>query len=546
MIPILCQWFIASFTAIGIGSLFSNLPYRENHKIGFDLLTILIGFATISWIACIWSLFLPLNRHLLLCLLLIATVGFSIRLLKISEARFMSHFSQKKRWIQMLAFLAISCISLVFASGLTENSDHFEYYLPTVKWMENFPVVPGSALFNHRIGNNSNFHLLSATFSLHDIRWGGTYTLNSLLFILFYSYFLSNIPGLLKKYKQSNILSVCATFFPFTFLLDSMDVDYLTIMGGVFILIQCLKLAEEKATRNQQITSVFLIILFMTTVRVLSILYLLPLLLVSWRQLDKKNCVMISVVGLTYLTPWLIRNYYISGYLVFPIYYLDLFSTEWKTPLHVAKASYGIITEFAKVSIIRDGYLYDGMREWPLIEWLPIWVKNQSSILIGIFAIVGIPIAFLASIYNYIKTRTTSSHILGLNFIFYFVIAFWFLNFPSIRFIWPWILAFIIINGFTFTHHYNKVLNQIFCYIVITLALIGFGTVLKKTYNALHSNGDRAITFKHQQEMLENIAILRSRNAQCGDLNPPCLPQENNLKIIPLGDEIEDGFKIRD
>jgi len=261
-----------------------------------------------------------------------------------------------------------------------------------------------------------------------------------------------------------------------------------------------------------------------------------------------------ALLPVFFITPWLIRNVLISGYLVFPAYYLDLFDVAWKMPQEMAQASLDIIAEHAKVQSIRLDYKLEGIAELSLGEWLPTWITFLKEQMIGWFCLVFMPVSILLVIINttviLIKKIERKIELTFLGFAFV-VLVFWFLKFPAIRFGWSWLLSFIVISMMLSIKLFVPRLER--GGIVILLILVGlswtrlgYNTVqnssLLSAQLVLPSKTQTEIT--HSKKNIGIITIKVSEDAYCHGAHPPCQPHNNPYKITPLGNRIEDGFKV--
>ena len=446
---------------------------------------------------------------------------------------------------RLFILIPLTLLAGLLSYGLTENIDHFGYYLPTIKWMEQFAVIRGSALFNHRIGFNSNFHLLGAIYGLHDILSDPAYYLNGILFVLFNYHFLDAGLRLVRERGAINLADLIlasAAIFQFSFLVDSMDADYLTIMGGLTALSLIVKKSEAEHEDNS-LVAILLIVMFLVSVRLLSVFLLMPLFFILLKSKNAKQTTLFVFIAVFYLAPWLMRNYFISGYLIFPLHYIDLFDVPWKTPSYIAQASYDIISEFAKVNIIREDYLYDGMRSWSIREWFPKWITLQKTTIIGIVSIVLLPLSLLSSLLNLIKIKSGGHRALIVcSWIF---LVYWFFNIPSIRFAWAWILLVIVMNTYIFFYPFISKHASVYRYAVAILLVLSW---TRLAYNTISDASTTSYnineTIGFSEEKLDEIIVRRSYDTRCGNTIPPCLPNNNPLTITPIGPRIQNGFKL--
>ena len=443
-------------------------------------------------------------------------------------------------------------VALCLSLGRTPNIDEAGYYLPLVKWIESNPVVPGTALLNHRIGFNSGFHMLSAVFGIHGFIEGGVYKLNGLLFIVFNFYFLRRLIKMFsfKNLSIADLLLSGALIFQFSFLLDSMDSDYIGIMGAILVIAWSLEILQKEVTRAEVLT-LFIIGLFLFTIRPFNAFLLAaPIWLIFSRSSQRKYFFYYLLTGSLLVAPWFIRNYFLTGYLIFPIYFIDFFNPEWKVPSYVALASHDIISEFAKLEIVRPEYLYDSMTDPRLNEWIPLWIHRVWSMLIGKVVLILVPLSGLLILFSAIRKANSGITKSDLFYLLYSIpiIAIWFFNYPSIRFGWAWILFLICGGGFLFwklTRLSNKLLVT---FIAIIVCLSWLRLIINLDKSNLLENTFRPIPTKTNypyKEIVKGELVLKySVDPYCHGLAPPCLPFNNNLDIVQRGATLQDGFKL--
>ncbi len=544
MILLIIIWALAYATALGIGTALLPTPTHTNSLI--PIKRFLVGLAIITALGNCWSLFFPITPHLVILLLLLGGYGLIKGHVELKE-----HFRniQVKALVLIILSLAALCLSLT----ATTNIDEAGYYLPLVKWIESYPVVPGIALLNHRIGFNSGFHMLSAVFGFVPWIAGGVYKLNGLLFIVFNFYFLQRLRGAdhYQKLQLPDALLAGALVFPFSFLLNSMDSDYLGIMGAVVLIAWSLE-ALQKKTSVAELLTLIAIGLFLFTIRPFNAFLLAaPAWIILTQKAHRKRIILYFMWGLILVLPWFIRNYFLSGYLIFPIHFVDLFSPEWKVPAQVTIAAHDIISEFAKLEIVRPEYLYDSMTHPSLSQWWPVWLERSWGMLIGKTVIALTPLSLLivlASAFGLKKTQLSKSSFF---FLLYAIpiIAIWFCNYPSIRFGWAWLLFLITGAGFIFWN-LIKLPTRYF--------ILGLMLLVTLSWLRLFSNLDYGILIQHPikpsvvkvehpytEKHSGTITLKYSIDPHCYGVEPPCLPYNNPLDIVPRGQTIEEGFRLK-
>ena len=485
--------------------------------------------------------------------------------LRLSISKSIRESLSPKSALWYIGALVFIIIALGLALRNTTNIDEAGYYLPLVKWIEQYKVTAGTALLHHRLGFNSSLHLLSALFSGTYFQEGGIYEINALLFIGFNLYFLSALIRLLKSIFQtksnyassinpSDLLLTSALIFPFSFLCDSMDSDYLGVMGGIVVLAWIWENLNKEKTSIPTMATMFVICTFLITVKPFAVFLMAgPLYLFVKNKLNRIDFLRFIIIAGIIILPWLIRNYYISGYLIFPVYYLDLFNPDWKVPLSVTKPTYDIIGEFAKLQIIRPDYLYDGVTHPALSEWFPIWLSFTWKTAIGKIVILTTPLSILALLLKAAldKRQTRKLQPIHYGLLYVSIICMlWFFAFPSIRFAWAWLLTLMVGSVWIWIKDESHRLKKLFVIALCILVISSWTRLLINTdFNNLTEHlitpPKTTTSLKHSTKQLNNDVIINYANdPHCHGMNPPCAPHNNKLNIEARGKKVEDGFKM--
>lgn len=133
----------------------------------------------------------------------------------------------------------------------------------------------------------------------------------------------------------------------------------------------------------------------------------------------------------------------LSGYLVYPVYKIDLFDVAWKIPL-----DNNTIYKFE--NIMDD---YDWIKSWARIpakpksevlmistkEWIKIWSQNLTPMYNSILVLL----LFSAFILPFVIKKTNiSDYVFLLTILFWFV--FWFFNAPDLRFGFSFLIFIVL------------------------------------------------------------------------------------------------------
>ena len=125
----------------------------------------LLGFITLSILNSYFSLFFPINRNVTLGFALI-----SFFFIILHKRKFIDYISglRSSSLVDVISIFFIILINLFFSSSGIYNYDSGLYHVQTIKWIQNFPVIPGLGNFHGRFAFNSMYFPISAAFSLNN------------------------------------------------------------------------------------------------------------------------------------------------------------------------------------------------------------------------------------------------------------------------------------------------------------------------------------------------------------------------------------------
>jgi hypothetical protein len=146
---------------------------------------------------------------------------------------------------------------------------------------------------------------------------------------------------------------------------------------------------------------------------------------------------------LVILIPWVVRNIILSGYLIYPFPYIDLFNVDWKLPYQ-----YVIAEKLGNHGWARlPGPHWRESLDMSLSEWIPKWLdwvsyRFKITIIATFLAmLIYIPIAMLR-----LRRQTGWTNTREILYLIGCIgVIYWFTNAPDPRFGWGFIfIAFII------------------------------------------------------------------------------------------------------
>lgn len=340
MLAIFISWIILAFVLLSFGDMLLVLSKRICKQTGNCNLVdkLLVGLCLLVIPLSIWSIWMPSNHIFLLICIAVSFVYWSIYRKKASETlSSIKHAVTNLTKIQVLLLVLFGLFSIYLFSWEQEVYDSLMYHHQNIRWDEEFAVVPGLGNLDDKFGFNSNYFLLSSIFTLRFLFGEAIYPLQSFIATaisgwILYELFKSN-------YEVKRIVIFVSYIFLFwvsIYFLGNTSTDILPNFIVFYIIVRFVLRPELLKTNKLLyiILPVFLLTCKLSFFPVCMIsLYLLFLLIKEKKY--KEFTFLISICCLI-IIPWLIRNIIISGYLVYPLYQIDLFSFDWKVPHEVA------------------------------------------------------------------------------------------------------------------------------------------------------------------------------------------------------------------
>ena len=342
------------------------------------------GIAVIVVVTGFLNLFVPVDKDFqIVCDVFILALAFlQWKKLK-SDIIEMFSFINIENNFSLLIFVSVTGVITLFANSARSTlTDMGFYYIQSIKWIQEFPAVPGLGNLFTRLANNSNWFVASALF---NPKWlVPAYPLNGFLFFTAILYLLKlhydvtfDTEPRIRSIFFALAIGTAITLYQWKVEAPNTDVAVTLlfwILCGLFIV------AERDILRTHTLRVLIVVLaLFIPTIK----LNYLPALLIPaylvWKEIKEQKwqlAVITCISALLIYIPWCIRSVILSGYLVFPIYQIDLFNFDWKMPKEILIYENELIKWWARVPYI-DTTISSKMT---LSEWLPNWILNLTLV----------------------------------------------------------------------------------------------------------------------------------------------------------------------
>lgn len=539
---ILITCFIIGHIALSVISSEHNFFYKY-----------LFGFVICSTIFTSLSIISPINYLSLVILFLISVIYLILRRSIIIDIG-----RKIKKNINTYPYLYGTfavIIIILFSHSLYSPQLHYDaglYHIQTIKWINQYPAVPGLANLHYRFGFNSNIYPFFAASTFEKVFGQPVYALNFISLFVFILWIFSKIqlhllksePNKLLAYTILLVISII-TYMPW---ISAPCTDICVFIFSAFVIFNL----TEKEHQNKKYLLIPLGIFAITIkISVLPIALFLALIVVNKHSLRiPNNLIAITILSIIIVIPWIIRFVILTGWLAFPLSSIDLFSFDWKVPVENVQNLENIIHNYPRYIPIDTP-----LEERTLSMWFPIWLKNQSLIdLILLSAtVLSIPLIIIIAT---LRKNTVDSQLLILYLLSVIGVLFWFNLSPRVRFGMPFIVASVLIPLFQINikPSFTKVILIMGIFSVILFLYNHWfhpWHFLKKLNNywlyptkvEKVSNGNE---IQYNYYLIDNnVKCFYPENDElCFDHELPC--SINKIKDIHLrSTELKDGFYIR-
>ncbi|EMN25178.1 putative membrane protein [Leptospira kirschneri serovar Sokoine str. RM1] len=518
---------------------------------------VLVGLSVTNTLVSFVSLFLPITVSVLYIFLLFCSVFLYFERENLKSLA----FDWIRKSIVFIVTFPFLLSALIFSLNPPFAYDSGLYHIQSIKWIQEYSVVPGLANLHGRFGFNPNIFTIFALTSLKEIFKQEIFSVNFLVYSLLVLHSINRIYKILKQegFTNSFLLNSIVLFLVLEqfMSLSSPTPDLISIVLPLYILTNLPK-NENHSELNLEnyfvsiILSVYTISVKLSTV---PLCILILLLMIRYKFDRKKLSIVISIMFLI-LLPWLIRNVILSGYLIYPFPAIDIFNFDWKVPLNAVVSEKLSITGWAR----NPGEGYKEAAQMKFWEWFPIWWSSISK-LNRLFIIISFLSPIFIFIYSLFKKVKIDFQTFAILFTSWMGAIFWILLAPDIRFG----KAFLGISAISPLFYFNfridffpikisktsKQVILVFIFIVISVFLIN-----RRTYNRFKSfiRENSALFVRPKKiEIPQNLefkkiqmnhleVFIPAEGDRCYDYKIPCMPYRNHTLIL-RGKTLQSGFK---
>lgn len=564
MIATILLWSYMGFLAFSYGFLALNLldGFAKRKEAATTSLPVvcITGIAVITVITGFVSLFTRISWEANLVLFLGAVLIIVLR-----RQDFRGYLRSKLSQYRRCNPLVLILMAIIFWSTLIRTTDSpivYDtglYYAQSIRWIEEYPAVPGLGNLHTRLAYNSSWFLPSALFSFAFLGLSSFHVFGGFFYLIVNVYALGKLNSLIGgSYTFSNIAALLSGFLMrryFRYDLSSPVTDMpAALLVWMVFLLSMEKIESGEGELDLHSTHILIFSLFAITVKVSVVpIVLLPLYFLAREiaHMWTPQPMLKLAFAVAILVPWLARGVIQSGYVLYPISAVNFFDVKWKIPPAMARNDIEWITSWARIPRQDKAVVL----EMPLKSWLPVWFSWQNNIERQLYfgILIGMPLLLVATVVEFWRSKANFGQMTRHVILYVTAFAgagFWFVNAPSFRFGIGFLGALFMLLVAPVLKWLLKLARPIQRSLVMVLLAAFFiyqGAAIYKLgdFSQLRQRIIYPVDYfepEVNEHALQNLVVYTPRAGdQCWYTSFPCTPNFGRGLGV-FGDNLEDGF----
>lgn len=378
MLTILLNWIYVIVITFGLGFGFSQLSGRIfGYQIKGTDSVIMAGLGIATVYAQIFSLFGGVGAVANIVLVAACIIMFCVWSKDITKYLQTCIKECKKQRIVFIVLLVLAWVYFTSRGYIHYDSDL--YHGQSIRWIEEYGVVPGLGNLHERFAYNSSFFAVSALFSMKFLLGESMHAMSG-FFALLLSITALDIgrSWVNKKFSPADFARVGAIYYLTTIIDEvvSPASDYSIMCVILFIVIKWLDLLEKEEKNCAPYALLCVLGVYGLTLKLTAGLIILLTVKPAISLIKNKKYKEIFIylgMGLLVAIPWFARTVIISGWLIYPFPALDLFQFDWEMNAAAIEVDAANITTWGRALYNAD------LVDLPVWEWFPNWYRTTLS-----------------------------------------------------------------------------------------------------------------------------------------------------------------------
>ncbi|MBQ7919092.1 MAG: hypothetical protein IJ324_04000 [Lachnospiraceae bacterium] len=383
MVIVLLNWLYVTVTVFGLGV---GVAAFVKKAFGYRIKNIDSLLMAGLIVTCAYAQFFSLAYKVsLLCNVIMVIVALILLLWNRKPAgEYLSDLWHHTTWKRKLVVAVLVLIWAYFSSRGYIHYDSDLYHAQSIRWLEEYGVVPGLGNLHERFAYNSSSFALNALYSWAFMLPQSLHTMSG-YHALVLNIAVLDIAKVVKRRRMlvSDFGCVAAIYYLTTITEEvvSPASDYSIMCVILWIVIHWLRILEEDREKDGLqsivpyallcVVGCYAVTLKLTAGLILIVLWKPATYLIKekkWKDIGIYIC-----MGLLVVAPWMIRTVVISGWLLYPFSALDIFNFDWEMSKEVVDFDSACVKSWGKA-------IYDATRaDAPIREWFGNWFHATLS-----------------------------------------------------------------------------------------------------------------------------------------------------------------------
>ncbi|HRY33723.1 MAG TPA: hypothetical protein P5531_12220 [Bacteroidales bacterium] len=307
---------------------------------------------------------------------------------------------RKPSFSQAGTFGLLFLLLWIAASQSPGLPDMWGYHVQAIQWIHQYPAIPGLGNLCPKFAFNFASFLPAALFSFPFLNGEPIYSSNFFLMLLLLLQVV-RMEKLMTGLKYLLILLAFAWllhYFKEAIPTTSVELSSASLILLAFLLTVESRLQASLPYRLYVKVLLLMLLIALPLVKLTNLMFLL-LIPVVWNEKTLKKNFLPAFLLILFWLPWFARSYILTGWLVYPLPWLDLFDPDWKVPAAQAWDDFYWIRSWARIPFLP----HEEVLSLPFRSWFGQWVQ-QSGPLPLFFILSGLA-AFVLT-----KCRKLSAH----------------------------------------------------------------------------------------------------------------------------------------
>lgn len=354
---------------------------------------------------------------------------------------------EKKEGLTLLRAGLLLLLVLAVAYGTSRGYMHFDtglYHAQSIRWIEEYGVVPGLANLHSRLAYNSSAFILTALYSGHFLTGSSLHTVAGfLVLIMAIKGFSVGKVFIRKKVYLSDFVKIALLWYLSMIYTEMVSPasDYFALLFLFYVVLAWLELEEKQEKEVTPYSLLCVLLVVVVSIKLSAGIMLLLVLKPAAVLLKEKRYREIGIylaLGTIAIFPYLARNVILSGWLVYPFSGLDFFSVDWKIP--IGEVQY----DAEEIKVYAKGMRDVALKNTPLKVWLPDWFEGLKGLekLWVLSSAASLIAGAVWSCWKLIRKEKEAYGIIFLETVLMAGYLFWQLGTPLVRYGYIYILAF--------------------------------------------------------------------------------------------------------